>query len=355
MVAPKIVVALAESPWNREARDDAAGERRRLVAVQNGRADPIHVVSACPPLQRAQARLPRAPSRGVIVEDRFERCLQGLPRVKGGLGGREAEAEREMREAVRAGRQLARQGDVAVGRGVILRELAIVIKQLPPVRHSDEADRTPEKRLIGGHRQSRAGALCEQHRIALVFAAPASVVRPAVDQMGRQQREQAQGAAAQIFKPDLHQHRIAARIADHALDDAESAADMRAREQKGRHPVFERLHHRGAVPLFFGEEAVVIDDDESEVADAGLVDPGIVDFVEDAVADGKPDAAGVGERRADSALGARGPSRPNSGRSRRLDHRILSLFRKKGATLCAQRPSVTRTALAAGGASLVGG
>ena len=322
MVASEIVVALAESPWNREAGDDAAGERRRLVAVQDGRADAIHVVSARPPLQRAQLSLPCAPSRGVIVEDCFERRLQGLPRVKGGFGGREAEAERKMREAVHAGRQLCRQSDVAVGGSVVLHEPAIVIEQLPSVRRPDEADGACEKRLVGRHRQSRAGALGEQHRIAFVFAAPAGVVGPAVDQMRRQQREQAQGAVAQVFEPDLHQHRVAARVADHALDDAETAAEMRAREQKSRHAVFERLHLRGAVPLFFGEEAVVVGDDESEVADAGLVDPRIVDFVEDAVADGEPDATGVGERRADSALGARGPSRPNSWRSGRLNHRF---------------------------------
>ena len=65
---------------------------------------------------------------------------------------------------------------------------------------------------------------------------------------------------------------------------------------------------------------------EAEVADAGLVDPGIIDIVEDAVADGEPDAAGVGERRADPALGARRPSRPNSRRPRRFDHGFFPFF-----------------------------
>src|SRR5208282_6282843 len=108
----EIVVALAESPGDRQARDDAARKRRRLVAVQDGGADAIHVVSARPPLHCAQTGLPGAPSCGVIVEDGFERRLQGFPRMEGGLGRRSAEAEREMREAVCSDRKLSGQGDV---------------------------------------------------------------------------------------------------------------------------------------------------------------------------------------------------------------------------------------------------
>ena len=163
--------------------------------------------------------------------------------MEGGLGRRSAEAEREMREAVRPDRKLSGQGDVAVRRGVVLvGQLKMARENVPPVGEPDEADRAREERQVGGHRQERTAAGGEKHAVALVVAAPTCVVRAAVDEMRRQQREQAQGAAAQVFEPDLHQHRIAARIGDHALDDAEAAADMRAREQKGGHAVFERLH-----------------------------------------------------------------------------------------------------------------
>ena len=235
MVAAEVVVALAEAPGNRQARDDAARERRRLVAAQDGRADAIEVVAARAPFERAQAGLPRAPAGGVIVEDRLERRLKRGQGVVGRLGRRPAEAEGENRRAVRALRQLGRQRDVAVGRRVVLLgQPAIARKLLPAVGDADEADRAGEERLIGGQGQIGSAAVGEQHAVALVVAAPAAVVGAAVDEMRRQQREQAQAAAAKLFEPDLHQHRAAARVGDDALDDAEAAAAMRARQAESR-------------------------------------------------------------------------------------------------------------------------
>ena len=257
MVAAHVVVALAESPGNRKARDDAARERRRLVAAQDGRADAIEVVAAGAPLERAQARLPRTPACGVIVEDRLERRLKRGEGVVGRLGRRPAEAEGENRRAVHALRQLGRQRDVAVRRRIILLgQAAIARKLLPAVGDADEAGRAGEERLIGGQGQIGSAAVGEQHAVALVVAAPAAVVGAAVDQMGGQQREQAQAAAAKLFETNLHQHRVAARIGDDALDDPEAAPSVRARQAKGRDAVLERLHHRRAVALFLGKEAV---------------------------------------------------------------------------------------------------
>jgi hypothetical protein len=56
------------------------------------------------------------------------------------------------------------------------------------------------------------------------------------------------------------------------------------------------------VALFFGEEIAAVGDDESQVAGAGLVDAGKVDFVEDAVTQGEPDFAVLVEGRTDADL-----------------------------------------------------
>ena len=240
MVAAHVVVALAESPRDRKAGDEAAGKVRILVAAQDGRADAIEIVAARAPLERAQAGLPGPPAGGVIVEDRFERRLERGPGVIARLGRRPPEAEGENRGAVRSLRQLGGERDVAVGRGVVLLgQPAIARKLLPAVRGADEADRTGEERLVGGHGEIGFVAMGEQHAAALVVAAPAAVVGAAVDEMRRRQGEQPQSGAGEVFEADLHQHRAAARIGDHALDDAKPAAAMRARQQESGNAVLQ--------------------------------------------------------------------------------------------------------------------
>ena len=248
-----------------------------------------------------------------------------------GLGGGAAEADREHRLAVLSERQFACEGHVAVGRRVVKAGQPAIVEKLPPsVRDADEADRTREERLVGGHRQKDAAAGREQRLLAFVAVAPARVVGAGVDQMGREKGEQAQARRPEVFKTDLHQHRIAARIGDNPLDQPEAAIAMRARQQKRRDAVFERLHDRDAIALLLGEETLSVRDDQAEVADAGLIDARIVDLVENAVADGEPDAARFRERRADPALGARGPSGSNSRRPGRLSHCVItwSKFRR---------------------------
>ena len=321
MVAAEVVVTLAESPGDRQARDDAAGKGRSLVAAQNGGADPIEVMTVRAPLERSQPGLPGAPAGGVVVEDRFERRLKRAQGMVARLGLRQAESEGENRGSVRTLRQLGRHCDVAVGGGVVLLGQPAIFRQLlPAVRDADEADRTRSERLIGGHRQKSSAAGGEQHAATLVVATPAIVVGAGVDEMGRDQRKEPQSGAGEVLEADLHQHRAAARIGDHALDDAEPAPFVRARQQEGRDAVLERLHRRRAVPLFLGEEARAVGDDQAEVANAGLIDSRVVDFIEDAVADGEPDPARVGQSRADPALRARRPARRNPRPARRFDH-----------------------------------
>ena len=116
-------------------------------------------------------------------------------------------------------------------------------------------------------------------------------MRAGIDQMRRQQGKQPQRRTIQHLQPDLLQHDVVARVGDDVLDDAEPAAEMGVDDQEGGDAVLQPAGLEAAVALFLGEEAGAVGDDQAEIAGAGLVDPRVVDLVEDAVAEGEPNAA----------------------------------------------------------------
>src|SRR5450759_1794730 len=67
-----------------------------------------------------------------------------------------------------------------------------------------------------------------------------------------------------------------------------------------------------AVALFFGEITGAVGDNQPLIAGASLVHAGIVDFVQDAVAQCEPYPAVQIERRSHAAFGARCPARRNT-------------------------------------------
>ena len=54
---------------------------------------------------------------------------------------------------------------------------------------------------------------------------------------------------------------------------------MRAHQAESRNPVFDTFDDRLAIALDLGEESVPVGDDESEVADASLINTWIVNLV----------------------------------------------------------------------------
>lgn len=125
----------------------------------------------------------------------------------------------------------------------------------------------------------------------------------------------------------MQHDRIAARVRDHLIDQAESPTAMRAGQPESGNAVFDTLDDRFAIALDLGEQSIPVSDDEPEIADASLINARIVDFIDDAVADGEPHPAAFAERGADSVLGARCPPSRNSWPTWRFDH---VLPRKKG-------------------------
>ena len=302
-------------------------------------AHAIDVLAMSMPLHGAQGRLPSAPSGRIVIQDRLERTHARRQRVIGGFRGGAAKTDRQNRGPVGAHGKLGGQGDVAVGRGVVLVDQPPMIAKLPPsVRGADEADGPGEELRVRQHRQMRAAADSAEHLVPLVFTTLAVVVRPRVDEVRREQGEHAQPCLGGIFEPNVQNDRIAARVRDHAIDHPESPAAMRARQAESGNPVFDTFDDRLAVALDLGEESSPVGDDEPEVADASLVNTWIVDFIDDAVTDGEPDPAALAERGADPVLGARGPPRRNSRRPRRFDH----VLPPKRAVLGASPPSRQR-------------
>ena len=58
------------------------------------------------------------------------------------------------------------------------------------------------------------------------------------------------------------------------------------------------------MPLLLGKKGLAIGDNEAEIARAGLIDPGKIHFIQNAVAQRKPDLAVLVQCRPSSGFGA---------------------------------------------------
>lgn len=121
----------------------------------------------------------------------------------------------------------------------------------------------------------------------------------------------------------MQHDRIAPWVRDHAIDHSELPAAMRACQLESWNSVLDTLDDRLAIAFDLGEESVPVGDDDPEVTDASLVNAWVVDFIDDAVADGEPHLAALAERGADPVLCARCPPSRNSGPPWRFDHLLL--------------------------------
>ena len=330
MVAAQIVVAAAGAPGNGQAGDDAAGERGRIMRAQRGRADAVAVVPVRLAIEPQQPRLPLPPASLVLVQRSGKAMRQAGAHAIGGFrpGAPEAQRHRHRPRCHLAGRaaqiELPGEGDVAIlGAVILLAQLAITPQHPPAIACADKPHRAGTERHRGGHGDGRAVILGEQHLHALVGADPARVVRPAIDQMRREQREQAQRRIAARAQFHLLQHHVAPRIGDHRLEDVVATGDAFAAQAIGRHAIGQRVHAVMRVALLLGEEPIRPGDDETEIAQAGLVEPRVVDLVQDAVAEREPDPAERRERGADAELVGGSPGGRNAGVAGSLTHGVL--------------------------------
>ena len=114
-------------------------------------------------------------------------------------------------------------------------------------------------------------------------------------------------------KLDLLQHRIPIWIGRNLLFDAVAALMAGVDQPECRHAVGQPFHFVSGIAFLFGEEIRSVRDYHSHIADAGLINAGVIYLVEDSVAQREPDMAPVAEGRTNAGFRAGSPVRRNSG------------------------------------------
>jgi hypothetical protein len=106
------------------------------------------------------------------------------------------------------------------------------------------------------------------------------------------------------------------RVADHFAHDGVAAVAVGIADANGERVLVDVFELVDEIAAFLVEEGFSVGDEKLHVANLGTVDGGGVNFVENAVGDGKPDFAGGGVSGRDSVFSARGPARFKAGRAK---------------------------------------
>jgi hypothetical protein len=274
-----------------------------------------------------QCPLPVLPVKNVVFTGRFVRGEQGREGLLTGFRPDSAKAEGEDELAVAGGQvDFGSQRDVSVFRTLVFpRHFEMLRQVLPAVRYADKSDGTFQKRRGTGQGKRAGLALGKKHGLPLVLVHPAGIATPEISQVRSQQCVEA--VVAQIplerYESDSLQHHVSPRIGQHFLFDPVPALHARIGQFIDRHSGLDRKALEGTMPLFFGEEAMTVGDDQAEVAGAGLVHPGKINLIENAVTQREPNPAVEVQRRAYSGLGARSPAGFDSGPAGRVSKVIV--------------------------------
>src|ERR1051325_1923631 len=116
------------------------------------------------------------------------------------------------------------------------------------------------------------------------------------------------------------------RISDDVLDDAVTPAGFRIGQPVIERALFRILDLMLQVAPFFVAEGLAIGDQKLKIAGVRAIHVGIIQLVDDAVAEGEPDAAAGVVSGADAFLGAAGPTRFDPGRAEGV--RVVRVFHK---------------------------
>ena len=93
-------------------------------------------------------------------------------------------------------------------------------------------------------------------------------------------------------KNDLLQQHVASRIGKDFLFDGVAVLQTGIDDPVGWHTGGQILDARAAVPFFFGKQFTSVGHDQTQVANASLIDPRVVHLVQNPMAMREPDAAG---------------------------------------------------------------
>ena len=269
-------------------------------------------------LHRRTVRMPERPGAPLPLPGNRERLRQRGERQRRCRLGAAAKAKRQHRLP----RQFTEQRDVAGPGCVVLPgQCAVAGKVLPAIAAADEsrAGAAPGvllPRVDGGEGQPEGTLLRPQQLVAAVLHDCRAVVGAGAAQVRCEQRVGAQRRIA--VEGDLDEQHITMLARCHTQREIEALVVV--------HDVHRGRAGRGEPQLVLPQalhldpEARAVADDETQVADLRDVNARVIDLVDDAAADGEPQAR-VTERAADHFLGAAAPGRRQSGRSRSRAHR----------------------------------
>ena len=330
VIASQVVIRLREAPGDGKTRDDASGHVPRLVRPEHGGADPIGL-QGVPPLtahgpllQGKEGILPLQPFPDVLILRPGEPLQEARPRSVARFRGAAAEAHGD-RKRTGAGPDidLSGESDVPVLRPVVYAgQLPVPRDVLPSVRETDESDGSHGPGLRAGHGDAGTVSFREEHRDAFVGIDPSRVPPSAVADVRRQKCIDPVGfeGSGQRHETRLLEHDLAEGVGDDLLFDAVPARFRGVVQTIRRNPGGKETDGMPAFALFLGEESVGGRHEHAHVPRAGLVDTGVIDLVEDPVAQREPHAAGSVQRGADALFRAGCParlySRPARGRIR---------------------------------------
>ena len=153
------------------------------------------------------------------------------------------------------------------------------------------------------------------------MARPASVAISHIGKMRRQQRMEAVVVQVSLerHKANFLQQHVSPRIRQHFLFDLfdlVAAFHGVVGQFVGGDSWFDRKVAEGTMSLLLGEESAAVGDNQAEVAGAGLIDSGEIDFIENAMTQREPNPAVEVQGSARACLSARSPARLDSGPAR---------------------------------------
>jgi hypothetical protein len=265
--------------------------------------------------QRQQRLLPLRPLFDKPRLDPFEAGIQTGGRFARRFVGITAKSERD--DKLIAGRQIKLAGErhVAVRCALVgLSQNEVSRQLLPTVRNADVPRRAFAPGNIGRERQGQGARRRKQHRLAIMLAQPGSIVTPLIAQMRRQQGKQSVVGRApdQRHEPHTHQHHLAGGISDDFFLDAKPTLAAGVDHAVTGHAIGQVFDLTVRVAFLLAKVGPTVRDDQSQVADARLIDAAEVDLVQDAMTDGEPHSAIERQGRAYAILGARRPARRNA-------------------------------------------
>ena len=272
--------------------------------------------------QRTHAILHGLPLRDILGEDRIEVFSQRRQRHLGGLLRGSPEPDRDDAAALIVQAQFAGQRDVPI-RGALIggRDPPVLGDILPAIAETHVTGGHAGKSAGGHHGEHRLATFRVQHIMALVLVAPGRVPPAAIVQMRRQQGIQRKrawpGRRRILVRLELHfvQQGVAPWVRENCLDGRVATFPAGVLNHEGGDAGFQHANLGVGMAFLLGEEPVRIARQQAEIADIRLIQPRIVDFVDNSVGKREPDPASPAHRHSYAFLCAGGPAGRDSRRA----------------------------------------